>query len=81
MEGRLASLGGASIRLPDGGGSAPAPPGAACGGPTHVETLEQREAACCHAEPECVLCPLRPENADRNLKQLWAAGLARTRVP
>ena len=35
----------------------------------------EREAACCRAEPECVLCPLRSENAERSLAQLKAAGL------
>ncbi|MEA3190247.1 MAG: hypothetical protein QOD77_829 [Thermoplasmata archaeon] len=34
-----------------------------------------RELACCRSEPECVLCPLRPENAGRSLKELALAGL------
>jgi hypothetical protein len=34
-----------------------------------------RQVACCHAEPECVLCPLRPENEGRSLAELAAAGL------
>lgn len=34
-----------------------------------------RELACCRSEPECVLCPLRPENAHRSLKELALAGL------
>ena len=34
-----------------------------------------RVAACCDSEPPCILCPLRPENAHRSLKQLRAAGL------
>lgn len=37
-----------------------------------------RRAACCDAEPKCVLCPLRPENARRPLSELWAAGLMPT---
>jgi hypothetical protein len=50
----------------------PAPPEAPAG----------REAACCHAEPECVLCPLRPENAARTVAELRAAGLyAEQRAP
>jgi hypothetical protein len=34
-----------------------------------------RRAVCCDAEPLCVLCPLRLENAGRSLSQLRAAGL------
>lgn len=37
-----------------------------------------RLLACCEAEPKCVLCPLRPENARRSLDELWNAGLMRT---
>lgn len=37
-----------------------------------------RRMACCDAEPRCVLCPLRPENARLPLSELWAAGLMRT---
>jgi len=39
------------------------------------ETAAHRLAACCQAEPECVLCPLRPDNAGRSLEELWRAGL------
>ncbi len=38
-----------------------------------------RRAACCDAEPMCVLCPLRPDNANRPLSELWTAGLAKLR--
>ena len=40
---------------------------------------QMRRQACCDAEPMCVLCPLRPENANRPLAELWAAGLAKLR--
>jgi adenine-specific DNA glycosylase len=30
---------------------------------------------CCEAEPMCVLCPLRQENAMRSLAELKASGL------
>lgn len=33
----------------------------------------QRRLACCGAEPRCVLCPLRPENRHRGLKELAEA--------
>lgn len=39
------------------------------------ETAADRDAACCASEPECVLCPLRPENADSSLQELWRRGL------
>ncbi len=35
-----------------------------------------RRTACCDAEPMCVLCPLRTENAHRPLRELAQAGLA-----
>ena len=41
----------------------------------HTDDPRMRRAACCDAEPMCVLCPLRPENAARPLRDLWAAGL------
>jgi hypothetical protein len=41
--------------------------------PTEPDHL--RRLACCDAEPMCVLCPLRPENAHLSLKELAAAGL------
>jgi len=44
-----------------------------------MDDPQQRRMACCDAEPMCVLCPLRPENAKRPLASLWAAGLARLR--
>lgn len=34
-----------------------------------------RRLACCKSEPECVLCPLLPQNAHRSLKDLAEAGL------
>ncbi len=34
-----------------------------------------RRDVCCHAEPECLLCPLRPENARRTVLELEAEGL------
>lgn len=34
-----------------------------------------RGSICCHAEPECLLCPLRPENARRTILELEAEGL------
>ena len=34
-----------------------------------------RERACCRAEPECMLCPLLPQNGDLSLAQLKAMGL------
>ena len=40
-----------------------------------TETLRLRRLACCDAEPPCILCPLRPENAHRSLRELAAAGL------
>lgn len=40
-----------------------------------TETAALRNKACCHAEPECLLCPLRPENADQSLQELWDRGL------
>lgn len=40
-----------------------------------VETPALREAACCRSEPECLLCPLRPENGHRSLSELRDAGL------
>ena len=36
---------------------------------------QRRRMACCDAEPWCVLCPLRPENARLSLAELKAAGL------
>ncbi len=39
------------------------------------ETAALRAEACCASEPECVLCPLRPENADQSLADLWRRGL------
>ncbi len=39
------------------------------------ETAALRAEACCASEPECVLCPLRPENADLSLADLWRRGL------
>lgn len=41
----------------------------------HNDDPAQRRAVCCDAEPLCVLCPLRPENAARPLAELRAAGL------
>lgn len=40
-----------------------------------VETPALREAACCRSEPPCPLCPLRPENAGRSLRELRDEGL------
>lgn len=34
-----------------------------------------RELACCQSEPECLLCPLLPQNAHRSLVELRDAGL------
>lgn len=34
-----------------------------------------RRDVCCHAEPECLLCPLRPEQARRSILELEAEGL------
>jgi hypothetical protein len=45
-----------------------------------MDDPQLRRAACCDAEPLCVLCPLRPENAGRSLAELKAAGL-RGRLP
>jgi len=41
----------------------------------HTDDPQRRRAVCCDAEPLCVLCPLRPENAGRSLAELKAAGL------
>ena len=41
----------------------------------HNDPPQLRRLACCDAEPMCVLCPLRPENANRSLRELAAAGL------
>lgn len=41
----------------------------------HTDDPRMRRAACCAAEPPCVLCPLLPENAGRGLRDLKAAGL------
>ncbi len=46
----------------------------------HNDDPQLRRAACCDAEPMCVLCPLRPENSARSLAELKAAGL-RGRLP
>ncbi len=40
-----------------------------------VETPALRVAACCNSEPPCLLCPLRPENAGRSLRELRNEGL------
>lgn len=40
-----------------------------------ADSTTLRRLACCDAEPMCVLCPLRPENAERSLQELAAAGL------
>lgn len=40
-----------------------------------VETQALREAACCRSEPECLLCPLLPQNAARSLRELRDEGL------
>lgn len=45
-----------------------------------MDDPQLRRAACCDAEPLCVLCPLRPENASRSLADLKAQGL-RGRLP
>ena len=34
-----------------------------------------RERACCRSEPECVLCPLLPQNEHLSLRELKAMGL------
>lgn len=44
-------------------------------GSAGVEDERMRRLACCASEPECVLCPLSPENAHRSLKELAEAGL------
>ncbi|MHB8632635.1 MAG: hypothetical protein ACYDBQ_01525 [Thermoplasmatota archaeon] len=44
------------------------------------ESQALRESACCHSEPECVLCPLLPQNEGRTLAELAALGL-RGRLP
>ena len=41
----------------------------------HADDPQLRRAVCCDAEPLCVLCPLRPENASRGLAELKASGL------
>lgn len=40
-----------------------------------TEDAALRERACCHSEPECPLCPLLPQNAERSLAELKAMGL------
>ncbi len=40
-----------------------------------VETPALRQAACCDSEPPCLLCPLRPENSRRSLRELRNEGL------
>jgi hypothetical protein len=40
-----------------------------------AEEQAGREKACCRSEPECVLCPLLPQNELRSLAELKAMGL------
>lgn len=31
----------------------------------------ERKMACCSSDPKCSYCPLRPENADKTVKELF----------
>jgi hypothetical protein len=41
----------------------------------HTDPPHLRRLACCKSEPECILCPLLPQNAQRSLRELATAGL------
>jgi hypothetical protein len=41
----------------------------------HSDPPHLRRLACCQSEPECILCPLLPQNAQRSLRELATAGL------
>lgn len=40
-----------------------------------MEDAALRARACCRSEPECLLCPLLPQNAHLSLAELKARGL------
>jgi len=40
-----------------------------------MEDADLRQRACCRSEPECILCPLRPENEGYSLAELKRMGL------